>query len=248
MGSVLMTESLDSLSIGGLELFQAVKGYRFSLDPILLARFTRVKNQSKIVDLGTGSGVLPLILATISDVRQCVGLEIQESLYHRAQRNVEHNQLENKVRIVQGDVRDIRSLFSGGTTDLVVSNPPFRAPENGRVSAGYERATARHELFGGLKDFVAAAGWLLKNGGNFTMIHLAERLPQILTLMQGVGLEPKRLRLVHPHSGDPARLVLVEGTKYARPGLAVEAPLFVYDSGGEGRNYSAEVLAMYRYP
>lgn len=241
-----MKESLDSLPIAGLEFYQAEKGYRFSLDPILLARFSKVKKRSYVIDLGTGCGILPLLLASIGGARQLVGLELQESLFRRAQRNVEHNHLEQRVRMVHGDVRRIRELFPGGVADLVVSNPPFRTVDSGQVAPDDERAAARHELFGGIDDFVTAAAWLLKNGGSFVVIHLAERLPQILTAMQSVGLEPKRMRLVHSRAGEEARLVLIEAVRSARPGLRVEAPLFVYQSTDGCRDYSAEVLAMYR--
>jgi tRNA1Val (adenine37-N6)-methyltransferase len=241
-----MKESLDSLPIAGLEFYQAEKGYRFSLDPILLARFARVKKRAYVVDLGTGCGILPLLLSSISEARQLVGLELQESLFQRAQRNVEHNRKEQEVRMVQGDIRRIRELFPGGVADLVISNPPFRPADSGRIAPDDERAAARHELFGGLDDFVTAAAWLLRNGGSIAMIHLAERLSQILTSMQAAGLEPKRMRMVHPRVAEEARLVLIEAVKAARPGLKVEKPLFVYRSTGTGRDYSAEVLAMYR--
>jgi tRNA1Val (adenine37-N6)-methyltransferase len=241
-----MKESLDSLPIAGLEFYQAEEGYRFSLDPVLLARFVRVRRWAQVVDLGTGCGILPLLLAGISEARQLVGLEFQESLFQRAQRNVEYNRLGQRVRMVQGDVRRIRELFPAGMADLVVSNPPFRVPGSGRIAPDDERAVARHELFGGLGDFVAAASWLLKNGGSFAMIHLAERLPEILTGMHSVALEPKRMRLVHPRAGEEARLVLIEAVRSARPGLRVEKPLYIYGSTENCRDYSAEVLAMYR--
>jgi len=238
-----MKETIDELSVGGLRLIQAAKGYRFSLDPILLARFVDVRNGDTVVDLGTGSGVIPLLLAKLSGARELIGVELQPQLAERAQRNVELNDLQQRVKIVPGDLRHVRELLPDSSADFVVSNPPYRPLGSGRISPGKERAAARHELAGGLNDFVAGAGWLLKNGGRFTLIYLAERLPELMYQMVTAGIEPKRLRMIHPRYGDTARMVLVEGKKSARPGLIVEKPLYIYR--GEGRDYSEEVLSMY---
>ncbi len=240
-----MAETLDSLPIGGLEFYQARDGYRFSLDPVLLARFVRIKNRARVVDLGAGCGVLSLLLAKIGSPASVIGVERQVVMAERAMRNVSHNALEATVRILAGDIREIRTLLPCGQFDLVVSNPPFRQPDCGRVAPGDERAAARHELFGGLDAFVRAASWLLNNGGAFAVIHLAERLAELLSLMQQERLQPKRIRMVHPHADEAARLVLVEGVKSAGSGLLVEAPLIIYDSHGDGRHYSEEVLAIY---
>ncbi len=241
-----MQETVDELSIGNLQLIQAEKGYRFSLDPVLLARFVDVRSGDTVVDLGTGSGVVPLLLAKLSQAEELIGVELQAQLAERAGRNVALNNLQGRVRIIAGDVRQIRQLLPVASADLVVSNPPYRAPGNGRISPEDERAAARHELAGGLEDFVASAGWLLKNGGRFALIYLAERLPELLVQMAKAGIEPKRLRLVHPRQQEAARMVLVEGRKAGRPGLTVEKPLYIYK--GEGRDYTDEVLAMYQNP
>lgn len=239
-----MHETIDELSIGNLKLIQAQQGYRFSLDPVLLVRFVMLRGEERVVDLGSGSGVIPLLLAKLSAAKELVGVELQPGLAERARRNVELNSLQQRVRILEGDLRRIRKLLSSGCADLVVSNPPYRQVGRGRISPADERAAARHELAGGLNDFVAAAGWLLNDGGRFVLIYLAERLPELLGAMTAAGIEPKRLRMVHPKQGDPARMVLVEGRKRGRPGLLVEAPLYIYR--GEGRDYTEEVLAMYR--
>ncbi len=241
-----MRETLDSLPIGGLEFYQASDGYRFSLDPVLLARFVRMKKRARVVDLGTGCGVLSLLLAKIGSPASVIGVERQAALAERAMRNVTHNDLGAVVQILNDDIREVRTLLSCGQFDLVVSNPPFRQADTGRISPGDERAAARHELFGGLEDFVQAASWLLNNGGAFAVIHLAERLAELLSVMQQEKLQPKRIRMVHPHADEAARLVLVEGVKSAGAGLLVEAPLIIYESHGDGRRYTEAVQAMYR--
>lgn len=240
-----MDETLDSLSFGDLRLYQAKKGYRYSLDPILLARFVTPRQWQRVIDLGTGSGVIPLVLARLDRGEELIGVELQAPLAERAQKNVALNELQDKVRIYQGDIRNIKELFPAGEADLVVSNPPFRGSGSGRIAPEDERAAARHELAGGLTDFIAAAHWLLKYGGVFSVVHLAERLSEIVSCMRDYGLEPKRMRFVHPRSGESARLVLIEAKKGGKPGLEIEPPLMIYRSTGADREYTEEVLRMY---
>ena len=241
-----MKETLDTLSIGNLQLLQAENGYRYSLDPILLARFVHVRDGSQVVDLGTGCGILPLLLARLNDSADFVGIELQPELADRAMRNVELNCLSDRVRIVGEDIRKVKGIFPVGCSDLVISNPPYRQPDSGRIAPNDERAAARHELAGGLVDFIAAAAWLLKNGGNFAVVYLAERLPELMTEMVAAGIEPKRLRMIHSRHGEMARMVLLEGNKGGRPGLQIENPLYIYTASGTGRDYTDEVLQMYK--
>jgi len=240
-----MKETLDKLSIGNLQLLQAESGYRYSLDPILLARFVSAKKGSRVVDLGTGCGILPLLMARLSDTDECIGIEIQPELADRAARNVKLNILHDRVHIVQADIRSIRDILPTGCFDLVVSNPPYRQLDSGRIAPNDERAAARHELAGNLVDFIAAAGWLLKNGGSFSIIYLAERLPELIAGMIAEGIEPKRLRMVHPRQAEAAKIVLLEGRKGGRPGLQVENPLYIYRNNAAERDYTDEVLRMY---
>ena len=240
-----MKETLSSLSIGNLQLLQAENGYRYSLDPIVLARFVKTGKRGSIVDLGAGCGVLPLLLAKLSDAEEIIGVEVQPEMADRATRNVELNSLSDRVRILSGDIRMIRDIFPAGCFDLVVSNPPYRQLKSGKIAPNDERAAARHELAGGLADFVGAASWLLKNGGNFTLIYLPERLPELMAKMTACGIEPKRMRMVHPRQGDAAKMVLLEGYKGGRPGLQVENPLYIYKNNVVGRDYTEEVQQMY---
>jgi len=237
-------ETLTRLKLGDLQLLQAKKGYRFSLDPVLLVRFLTTRESDQVVDLGTGSAVIPLLLARLYHLQQVLGIELQPELVRRAQQNIELNNLRERVQVMPGDVRQIRELLPAAQTDLVVSNPPYRPLHSGRLAPNDERAAARHELAGGLEDFVKAAAWLLKNGGRFALIHLAERLPELFGRMTACGIEPKRLRLIHPRQENRANLALVEGYKMGRPGLTVDPPLIVYQ--GKGRDYTLEVLRMYQ--
>ena len=240
----MAAETLTNLSIGGLQILQAEKGYRYSLDPILLAHFIAVKSGCKIVDLGTGCGIIPLVLATLNQSCQFIGIERQDSLAKRAVQNVELNGLSEQITIVPRDIRQIKEILPAESADVVVTNPPYRRPGTGQVAPNDERAAARHELAGGLSEFITAAKWLLKNGGTFAMIYLAERLPEMLTTLSIAGIEPKRLRMIHSRRNEGAKLLLLEGRKGGQPGLVVEKPLYVYHDG-TGRDYSREVLAMY---
>ncbi len=234
-------ETIDDLRCAGLKIIQARDGYRFSIDPVLLCAFARVEAGEAAADLGTGSGVIPLLLAVRSAAARIVGVEVQPGLAERARRSAALNGLDDRVEILQADVRGLHGTLVPNSFDVVLANPPYRRPGTGRQAPVGERAAARHELAGGLADFLAAATSLLRGGGRFYIVYLAERLAELLAGMQRAGLEPKRLRCVHARSGEGARMVLVEGRKGARPGLQVEAPLFVY--AGEG--YSAEVLEIY---
>ncbi len=240
-----MDETLDSLPFGDLRLLQSKSGYRYSLDPILLARFIKPRRWERVVDLGTGSGVLPLVLARITQARELIGIELQDSMAERALRNVKLNDLQGRVQICHGDIRSIEDLLTAGIADLVVSNPPYRGVGSGRVAPGDERAAARHEMAGGLQDFVCAARWLLKYGGVFSVIYLAERLPELIVCLTQCGLEPKRIRLVHPCSEEPAKMVMVEARKGGKPGVEVCPPLAIYRDCGLGREYSEDILRMY---
>lgn len=220
-------------------ILQARDGYRYSLDPLLLCAFATISASARVADLGTGSGVIPLLLAQRGAGREFVGIELQPALAARAAASVRLNGLQAAVRIICADIRALPAELTAGF-DVVLTNPPYRKPASGRVAPGAERAAARHELAGGLVDFLRAAASLLNHGGRVYLVYLAERLAELLAEMRACGLEPKRLRLVHSRRDEVAKLVLVEGRKHARPGLRVEAPLIVY-AGGEGRDYTAEM-------
>jgi tRNA1Val (adenine37-N6)-methyltransferase len=234
-------ETLDELRPGGLRIIQKKDGYRFSLDPVLLCAFARIESGETVCDLGTGSGVIPLLLARRVSAGCITGIEVQPELADRARRSVALNGLEERVTILACDLRRIREILAAESCRVVFANPPYRPPGSGRLSPRSERALARHEVHGDLDDFVGCAAWLLPTGGRFYLVYLAERMAELLTVMRAAGLEPKRLRCVHSRQGEQARLVLVEGRKGGGPGLKVEAPLYIYDDGG----YSEEVLVVY---
>lgn len=235
------SETLDALFDGRLILLQSRSGYRFSLDALLLAYFVTVKPDARIVDLGTGNGVVALVLGDLHPSAALTGIELQSAMVNRAQRNVELNGLERRIKILHADVRQITARMCGANFDLAVCNPPYRKPSSGRVSVNAERQAARHETRGNLCDFLRAAAHLLTHRGRAALCYPALRLTDLTAAMRQVRIEPKRLRMVHSFQSSDASLVLVEGVKGGRPGLAVSPPLFVYR---QGKEYSEEVASM----
>lgn len=234
-------ETLDTLFNGRLRILQARKGYRFSLDAVLLADFACDDSSKKIADLGTGNGVIPMILTFRNPTVSILGVEAQEGLAERARRNVELNNLAQRIKIIHGDVRAISRIAVAESFDAAVCNPPYRHPGSGRVSPSAEKKIARHEIMGALKDFLAAGTYLLRHSGRMSLVYPAVRAVDLLAGMRGAGLEPKRLRFVHSQREAEASLILAEGVKGGRSGAKIMPPLIIYESG---KRYTAEVAAM----
>ena len=235
-------ETCDELLHGRLRLFQHRHGYRFSLDPLLLAHFFRVERLSRIADLGTGCGVIPLLLALRAPALAITGYEVQRALCELARRNVEANGFSGRIEIEETDLRRIvkaRPPFDG-----VVTNPPYLPAGGGMVSANRERAVARHEIIGTLDDFLDAAQRLLRNGGRFGCIYPADRAVALLERLRRRRLEPKRLRFVHPRPEAPARLLLVEALKHRKGGgLEILSPLFLHDGAQRYTEEAEKILS-----
>lgn len=234
-------ETADVLFDGRLTVLQSRSGYRFSIDTLLLAHFVSVKRADRIVDLGCGNAVLSLALLRLHPSATVTGIELQASMVERARRNVRLNGLDEKIEIVHGDVRGRRQMQSAASFTVAVCNPPYRKPGSGRVSAEGERRVARHELNGDLGEFVGAASYFLRNKGRAALVYLAPRAADLIVAMRRAGIEPKRLRTVHSFPDAEASMVLLEGVKGGRPGLAVLPPLTIYRAG---KKYSEEVTAI----
>lgn len=233
----------DAFFNGKITVFQSRDGYRFSIDAVLLAAHADPRPGEKGVDLGTGCGIVPLIMACRRADIRIVGVEIQERLADIAALNVRENNMTDRIEIVRADIRGLSAEAVSGPVDLMVANPPFRKARSGRVNPRQEEAIARHEVSITLPEVMAAARRLLRTGGRLLVIYPADRAAEVLAGMDRAGIAPKFLRTVHSRTGTEARRVLAAGTKGARPGgLRIAPPLIIYRDDGA---YTGEVQAMF---
>ncbi len=216
-------EGLDLFLDGRLKLLQFKGGYRFSVDAVLLSQFADVHSGDVVVDLGTGCGVIPLILLLTKSPNHVFGLEIQPELADQAWRNARLNHMEKRMDVVMGDFR--RPPFGKGSANLVICNPPYRKFKSGRINPEPQKAIARHEILGSLEELVRAAAPLLAKKGRFALVYPAVRLAEAFGAMRRVNLEPKRLRVHYPDLESEAKLALIEAIPGGRPGLKVLPPL-----------------------
>ncbi|MFZ5573489.1 MAG: tRNA1(Val) (adenine(37)-N6)-methyltransferase [Thermodesulfobacteriota bacterium] len=234
----------DTFFNGKLTVRQDRDGYRFSIDAILLAGHITPRPGDRIVDLGTGCGILPLILAYRFPQIRIVGLEIQPALAVVARDNVLENRLSDRIEIRCADMRKITAMDFPRPVDMVITNPPYRKSESGRINPDRQRAVARHEIEVTLEDVVDAAVRILRTSGKFIAVYPALRAAELIHAMRASGIEPKKLRTVHSRNGDDAKLVLVEGRKGAGAGLTVSPPLFIYRE--EDDAYTEEVNGLFQ--
>ncbi|MBW2562196.1 MAG: methyltransferase [Deltaproteobacteria bacterium] len=236
-------ETIDEFFGGRLRVLQKEKGYRFSIDALLLADFVTLKKSDHVVDLGTGSGIISLVLALRFPEANIAEIEIQEDLADMAGRSVALNGLEDRIKVYPGDVKKVRKLLGPQSFDAAVFNPPYRRLNSGRINPDSQRAVARHEIRGTIDDFLGSARYLLKDSGRVYVIYPAARSVQIIARMRGNGIEPKRLRIVHTNGRSGGVFVLVEGVKGAgEPGRRCQG------GGGGGGNTAAALHLRGRRP
>ena len=224
--------SKDTFFNGRLIITQPLKGYRYAIDAILLAAAIRPQKGETVIDLGTGCGIIPLILATRHPGIHIAGVEIQEELALLAQRNVVDNGYEASVAIRNIDLNMLPDHETTGPFDWVVSNPPYRRPGTGRINPIRQKALARFEIKVDLAQLLQSAEKLLRAGGRFVTIFTAERMVDLIVQMRKTEIEPQSIQAVQSHRGEVAKLVLVKGTKGGRTGLCIDAPLVVYEQDG----------------
>jgi len=236
-------ESLERLLDGRLKILQPLKGYRFSIDALLLASFFRERPGEHILEVGPGSGIISLILAVRSPAVRITGIEIQEDLADLARRNVAMNGLDDRVDMQRGDIRQIGKHFPASSFDAVLFNPPYRGMQSGKVNPDRQKAVARHEVEGSFADFLRGARQVLKPAGRVAFIYPAPRSVEALSRMRREKIEPKRLQVVHSYPDSEAQFILVEGLREGGEELHVLPPLFVYKTGKE---YSGEMNRIFQ--
>ncbi len=217
-------ERLDDLHRNGFQIIQNKEKFCFGMDAVLLSGFAKVKEGEKVLDIGTGTGIIPILLAAKTPGQHFTGLEIQPESADMARRSVALNHLEEKISIVEGDVREADQLFSAASFDVITSNPPYMTGSHGLVNPDMPKAIARHEICCTLEDLVSQTEKLLRPGGRFFMVHRPFRLAEIMTVLTAHHLEPKRMRLVYPFVDKEPNMVLLECIRGGKPRITVEKP------------------------
>lgn len=235
-------ESLCDLQRNGYEIIQDTEKFCFGMDAVLLSWFAEVRQGESVVDFGTGTGILPILLEAKTDGEKFVGLEIQPESVDMARRSVQHNGLENKIEIIEGDIKEASEIFGKANFDVVVTNPPYMSENNGLENPEEPKAIARHEIKCTLEDVIREAAAMLKPQGRFYMVHRPRRLADAMELMRKYKIEPKRIRMVYPYADKAANMVLIEGARGGKPMLNIEEPLVVYS---EPNVYTQEILDIY---
>jgi len=221
-----------------IKLRQSERGYRYSLDPFLLARFVQLKGSERVVDLGTGNGIIAILLTARCQEIRVTGIELQEGLAAMAAENVRQNGLDERVSILHGDIKEVRSLLPAESFEVAVGNPPFRRAETGHINPSEEKAVARHEIKLSLNDFVSACAYLITNRGRLNIIYHPGRLAEVFEVFRQYRIAPRRMRSIHSSRDSQANMVMLEGVKNGRNPLTIEKPLIIYK---EGKEYTEEV-------
>lgn len=237
-------ERIDDLQRNGYQIIQNRDGFCFGMDAVLLSGFAKVKPEEKAIDLGTGTGIIPILLEAKNQGMHYTGLEIQEEVADMAARSVALNHLEDKITIVRGDIKEASRLFGAASFDVVTSNPPYMNDAHGLKNPDLPKAISRHEVLCTLEDVAREAARLLRPGGRFYLVHRPHRLIEIITALKSVGMEPKRMKMVHPFADKEANMVLIEAVRGGRSMIKVEAPVIVYKEPGV---YTDEIYTIYGY-
>ena len=236
-------ERVDDLQ-NGLFVIQDPKKFCFGMDAVLLSGFARVKKGEVALDMGTGTGIIPILLSDRTDGEHFTGLEIQHECAEMADRSVRFNGLEDRVRIVEGDIKEAAGIFGAASFDVVTCNPPYMIEHHGLVNPDNAKMIARHEVYCTLEDIIVQTAKLLKNSGKFYLVHRPFRLAEIFYLLVKYGLEPKRMQMVHPYIDKEPNMVLIEAMKGAKSRITCEPPLIVYEKPGV---YTKQIYDIYGY-
>lgn len=236
-------ERIDDLEFKNLKIIQNKEGFCFGIDSVLLSDFAKsMKHNATVLDLGTGTGIIPILLCGKTDLKKVIGVEIQKDVAYMAERSSKLNNLENRFKVLNENILDLNNIYENQTFDAIVTNPPYKKKNTGIINENEKKIISRHEITANLEDFIKISRDLLKDKGEFYMVHRPERLVDILNLMRKYKIEPKILRLVYSNKNKEPKLILIKGIKNAKPFLKVEKNLYIYDENG---NYTEEILRIY---
>lgn len=236
-------EKIDDLEFKNLKVIQNKNGFCFGMDAVLLSDFAKnIKRNATVLDLGTGTGIIPILLCGKTELKKVVGVEIQEEVAKMAKKSILLNNLENRFEILNCNIKELNKIYENQTFDVIVTNPPYKKQDSGIINENEKKLISRHEITANLEDFIKISKDLLKDKGELYMVHRPERLVDIFELMRKYKIEPKELKMVCPNKNKEPNLVLIKGVKNAKPFLKVEKNLYVYDTEN---NYTKEILEIY---
>lgn len=244
MVEIFNDEKLDDLDYKGLKIIQKKDGFCFGMDSVIIANFVRISRKNAVIaDLGTGTGIISILVSAKNDVDKIYGFDIQEDMTEMASRSVKMNKLEDKIEMINADIVGLSKTDFKNKFDYVITNPPYKKMNTGIVNDNEKKLISRHEIKCTLENVIYEASKLLKDNGFFYMVHRPERLPDILVLMREHKIEPKEIQFVYPNVDTQAKLVLIKGAKYGKEYMKILEPLIVYEKNGE---YSEKLLKFYK--
>ena len=244
MSNLLPGERIDELQLNGYRIIQNPERFCFGMDAVLLSGFARAKKQERCLDLGCGNGIIPILMEAKTEGKHFTGLEIQPESADMARRSVALNGLQDRIDIVEGDIKDASKIFGASSFHVVTTNPPYMTAQHGLTNLYEAKTIARHEVLCNLEDIIRESARLLMPGGRFYMVHRPFRLAEIISLMVQYRMEPKRMRLVYPYVDREPNMVLIEGLRGGKSRMTVEKPLIVYKEPGK---YTDEIYDVYGY-
>ena len=236
-------ERIDDLEFKNLKIIQNKDGFCFGIDSVLLSDFAKnIKKDSMVLDLGTGTGIIPILLCGKTKLKKVTGIELQEEVAKMAKKSIKLNNLEDKFNVINENILNLNKIYENQTFDVIVSNPPYKKKDTGITNENEKKIISRHEISASLEDFIKISKDLLKDKGEFYMVHRPERLVDIFELMRKYKIEPKILKMVYSYKNNEPKLILIKGVKNAKPFLKVESNLYIYEDTGK---YTKEILKIY---
>lgn len=236
-------ERIDDLEYKELKIIQNKDGFCFGIDSILLSDFAKeIPNNAKVIDLGTGTGIISILLCEKTKLSKIIGIEIQKEVYELAKRNIKLNNLENKFEVINENIKNLEKILEKNSYDAIVTNPPYKKENTGLTNENKLKLISRHEIEANLEDFIQISSKLLKNNGAFYMVHRPERLTDIIENLRKNKLEPKTLQLIYPKINKQPTMILIKAIKNAKPFLKIKEPLIIYN---EDNTYTDAILKIY---
>lgn len=236
-------ERIDDLEFKNLKIIQNKEGFCFGMDSVLLSDFAKeMRHHAKVLDLGTGTGIISILLCGKTDLKKVIGVEIQKEVAEMASRSIRLNDLQDKFEVINENILNLNNIYENQSFDVIVTNPPYKKRNTGIINEKEKKVISRHEITADLEDFIKISKDLLKDKGELYMVHRPERIVDVLSLMRKYKVEPKILRFVYSDKNKEPKLILVKGIKNAKPFLKVEKNLYIYDENGK---YTEEILKIY---